>query len=174
MELQSLDPINRRKMCKAMFVFVVFFIIADWLFFFVYLITRTLRGDVYYYLVVHVLLSILLNILTCVIATRADKDKSGRFSEEQKNYICTFSFFGMASTMSLLHAYFSPLWCAPAIIMMYASCYRDARMQKILLVLCYIVTCFSAVFIIAERPEDLSFYMQNLIVVIVMDTVLFF
>ena len=41
-----------------------------------------------------------------------------------------------------------------------------SKMEKILLVLCYIVTCCSAAFIIAERPEDLSFYLQNLIVVV--------
>ncbi len=173
MELQMLDPINRRKMCKAMLAFVVLSIITDWLFFFVYFITRTLRGNVVYYLLVHVLLPIAINLLACVVATKVDKDKSGKIPEERKNYICTLAFFTLASSMSLFHAYFAPLWCAPAVIMMYASCFRDSRMQKILLVLCYIVTCFSAVFIIAERPEDISFYLQNLIVVVVMDTVLF-
>lgn len=173
MELQMLDPINRRKMCKAMLAFVILSIITDWLFFFVYLITRTLRGDVVYYLLVHVLLPIAINLLACVVATKVDKDKSGKIPEERKNYICTLAFFTLASSMSLFHAYFAPLWCAPAVIMMYASCFRDSKMQKILLVLCYIVTCFSAVFIIAERPEDISFYLQNLIVVVVMDTVLF-
>jgi len=173
MELQMLDPINRRKMCKAMLAFVILSIITDWLFFFVYFITRTLRGNVVYYLLVHVLLPIAINLLACVVATKVDKDKSGKIPEERKNYICTLAFFTLASSMSLFHAYFAPLWCAPAVIMMYASCFRDSRMQKILLVLCYIVTCFSAVFIIAERPEDISFYLQNLIVVVVMDTVLF-
>ncbi len=173
MELQLLDPINRRKMCKAMLAFVIFCIIVDWLFFFVYFITRTLRGDPVYYVLVHVLTPIAIYVFACVIATKVDKDKSGKITEERKNYICTFAFFAMAGALSVFHAYFAPVWCAPAVIMMYASCFRDSKMQKILLVLCYIITCISAAFIIAERPEDASFYLQNLIVVIVMNTVLF-
>lgn len=173
MELQSLDPSTRKTMRKAMLAFVIFFIITDWVFFLAYLLTKTLEGSVPYYIVFHVLCPIGVNVLSFATATLVDKNTTGRYSEERKNYVCTFAFFAMASGMAFFHAYFPPLWCAPAIVMMFASCFRDSRMQKILVFCCLIITTLSTVYICFERPQDISFYVQDAIVVLVMDFVLY-
>ena len=173
MELHSLDPSTRKTMCKAMLAFVIFFIITDWVFFLVYMLTKTLEGSVPYYICMHVLVPMAINIVSCLSATMVNKDTSGKFSEEKKNYVCTFAFFAMASGMSVFHAYFPPLWCAPAIVMMFSSCFRDPGLQRKLLIGCYIVSVASTVYICVERSQDVMFYVENAIVVLVMDTVLY-
>lgn len=47
-------------------------------------------------------------------------------------------------------------------------------MQKILLVCCYIMTVLSAIFICAENRENVAFYVQCAVVVIFMNTILYF
>lgn len=173
MELKSLDPATRRTMRRAMLAFVIFFIVTDWVFFFVYVLTGTLEGTISYYITWHVMAPICVNLLSYLTATLVDKNSTGRFTEERKNYVCTFAFFAMASGMSFFHAYFPPLWCAPAIVMMFASCFRDPRMQRIQLGFCFVITTLSAIYICVERPDDIPFYVENGIVVIVMDVVLF-
>lgn len=170
MEFESLDPAIRRTIRKLILACMIFFIITDWLFFIAYIMTGTLKGPVPYYLVWHVTVPIVIYILSFVIANVADKSKT--LSDHTKNYIVAFAMFAVASALSIFHAYFPPVWCAPAIILMFTSCFHDSKMQKILLVCCYIVTVISMVFICVEGG-DLAFYLENGFVVISMNTIVF-
>lgn len=171
MELESLDPAIRRTIRKLILAFMIFFIVTDWLFFIVYLLTGTLVGSVSYYMVCHLFVPIVIYVVSFVIATQADK--SGKLSERTKNYVVGFAMFAVASGLSIFHAYFPPVWCAPAIVLMFTSCFHDSRMQKILLVCCYGVTVVSMIYIIAERMDNIPFYLENGFVVIAMNTIVF-
>lgn len=172
--IENLQKQHRKRIVWSMFWFDLAFFIIDVAFFFYYYITRDNVNEITpeSYLPHWVLLPLVVNTTVLVIGYRCNY--SSKIKEEQKNRIVSVAFVSQVGCMSVCHAVFTPAWLGPAIVALMTIVFMDEKLEFWLLWHNYVLAIGSAASIISEGDVDVSNYMQSLVVVLFIITLMHF
>lgn len=164
--MNELNTKIRKQTLRVMLCAVIVCTITDVLFFVYYMKSDTLESTVEKYLITRLLIPLGINYISYFIALFLNYSK--KISSDAKNMICAFALCTIGGCMGIFHGWFVPLWCAPAIAMVYCSVFHSRKLQNMLLIYCIVLTTIAALYISGEHPDRKSEYIQNGVVVGVM------
>ena len=168
--MELIDERTRAKSIRFLFWAVWVCLAADLLFFAYYMISDTLRSTVIRYIVTRCFLPFAVNLASFAAAALTNRSKLG---SSVKNSVCAFSLCTLAGSMGFFHGWFVPLWCGPAIALIYSSIFHDKKLQNMMLVYCFLLIAAECSYTVCEHPENpVGEYIQNAVVVAAM-TVIF-
>lgn len=173
-QIAHLQLQHRKRIVWNMFWFDLVFLIIDLAFFFYYYITGDNVNEVTpaSYLPHWVLLPFFIDTAVLLIAYRSNY--STNFTERQKNRIVSVMFVSQVGCMSVCHAVFTPAWLGSAIVALMTIVFMDEKLERGLLWYNYVLAIVSAISIIQEGDVDVSEYLQSLVVVLFIITLVHF
>ena len=148
------------KMCRVITVVCFAF---DVIFLVIYVVTDDLFYPLPVYIMVRVVPPTVVNILACIIGTmynRAEKVSNSVKNEAVSSMLCT-----VGGSMAIFHSFFTPLWVAPSIGMLFCGIFGNTRLRRILGIYSLVLVTFAAAFQTFERPGNMSDNLQSMAVV---------
>jgi len=154
----------RDKMIKVLFILVWSCITLDICFFLVFYFTDSLGVSVPVYILKYLCLPFGVNMTTFLITRHINN--SPKRSHDFKNLACSLGLCTLGGSMGIFHSYYTPLWCIPAMVLLFCSVFHSRKIHHLTLVYSCILVCLAAAYISLERPSQASFYIQHCVVVL--------
>lgn len=173
-QISNLQRQHRRRITHTMFWFEVAFFVIDLFFFFYYYITGNNVNEVTpgNYLPRWVILPCVINTSLLLAAHKCNQ--CSKFSDKMKNRWVSVLFVIEVGCMSICHSFFTVAWMGPSIVALMSIVFMDEKLQRGLLWHNYVIAIVSASTIIGEGDVVQSVYIQNLVVVLFVISLVYF
>ena len=163
-----MDTIVRKRLINAMFIIVWVCLATDLLFFATYLIMGTLARSLPAHIVFKICLPFGVNFASYFVAKKYNA--SEEHDNTGKNLVCALALETIAGSMAVFHGYYVQLWVVPSIIILFCCVFHDEVLQRSMLVYDYALIVVAAAVVCVEHPENVRFYIESAVVVIVLAT----
>ncbi len=156
----------RMRLLRTVRILVFACLAADFGFFILYVLTES-EFEPIEYLLVRVVTPFLLNLFSWVLAYSYNKRDD--VSDSSKNSGVAYSITAICGVMAIFHGYFTPLWCLPGIAFIFSSLFRERKILLRQYICSFVIALLAAIQIIHEYPKDISYYLQTLAVVYIVN-----
>lgn len=123
------------------------------------------------YFLKRMVLPFIINVASYVVAKKAES--SEELEDRKKNVYLAFSLMTLSGSMSIFHSFFTPLWCGPCFCIVICCIFNDRKLMQNMLLYDYVLVVLSAGYVILERPESVSVFLQQFVVVMILSTVVY-
>ncbi len=161
--MEKLEQEMRKNLIGIMWVTIIVQAVLELGFFTYYAISRTLQEHVIIYLLKRFALPLGIDLALYYFVRKYDYYDN---PTDKKNALCAFSFCTIVGIAGVFHAYYTPLWCGAALVLMISTVFHDKKLQKILMVYSIILVFIAAVWAIIEHPERFVYYIGTFVVVL--------
>ncbi|MCR5033240.1 MAG: diguanylate cyclase [Lachnospiraceae bacterium] len=162
-DIHELEARERKAVVQVMLSLVIACVFLDTGFFIFYYVTDAIiRYTVMEYIIVRVLAPFSVNLLSYLVAVIVNEKCD--VSEKTRTYVCCFSLLTIAGSMAFFHSFFLALLCGPALCMTFSTIFHDRSLMVFELLYCLLILFFAGLWIVAERPEDAYYYIQQIFV----------
>lgn len=162
--MKELEKELRDKLIKVLWILVWGCITLDVMFFIAFYVTKDLGTTVPRYVLKYLCVPFIVNMIIYLITKHFNQ--SIKFSDDVKNLACSLGLCSLGGSMAIFHSYYSPLWCAPCMALMFCSIFHSKKIHQIMLVYSCLLVIIATTYSSLSYKEDIKFYLQNGIVVL--------
>ncbi len=161
----------RKAILRAIFVMIIATTVMDVAFFFLYLFLGDLSEPPFLYILLRMVPPLVINLLSYRIAKYAGA--LDRLPDRSKNYAVSFSLCTFCGVTGIFHSYFVSLWALPGIALLFCTVFGDKRLIRLLSIYNYILAGLCFLYVMIDRPGNFYMYVQNLVIVLAIDIVVY-
>ena len=115
------------------------------------------------YLITKILVPTIINVIASFVALYVNA--SEKFDNSMKCFVCSFVFATIGGSISFWNGYYVVLWCLPILAVIFCSVFHDMQLLFSVTVYSIILVAMSAFFQMLMYPEEYSYFLQSMLVV---------
>ena len=166
-----LDRKLRHTILNLNYIITAICFVFDMAFLLLYVLTDDLFYPLPVYICVRIIPPTAINVMSSFVAYKYNE--SDEVSSDAKNEACAATLCTIGGSMGIFHSFFSPLWLAPCIGMMFCGVFASKRLRLVLAAYSMFLMGAAAAFQCFERPGEISSNLQNLAVDIAISMIMY-
>ena len=125
----------------------------------------TIGYDIRLYVALRVVIPTVINFAAASVAKFVNISEN--YSNDVKCSVCSFACATIGASISFWNGYYVALWCLPILAVMFCSIFHDMHLLFKITIFSIISVAISAFYEMVQYPEEYSYYLQCMLVVMV-------